>query len=234
MSTRADCSGALGPLTNLALALRLDPDPAARIGRLVVMGGAVTGHGNMTTIPAEFNIALRPRGRARGVRVGLPAEADVELVDWEAVLRHGFAARRRSTAGCRQATPARASTRRFSRHTRELGRAAAAAGAGFAPMPWPWPLALDPAGVAGGAGRGTLAVELAGRHTAGATVVDWERRSGRPANARIVLAYDQRRFEALVRVGAGAPERRGIALAPAGRPATMPLFSSRMTGGAQP
>ncbi|HLU13530.1 MAG TPA: nucleoside hydrolase, partial [Arenimonas sp.] len=49
----------LGPLTNLALALRLDPALPERVGRLVVMGGAVTGQGN-TSVPAEFNIAFDP------------------------------------------------------------------------------------------------------------------------------------------------------------------------------
>ncbi len=37
---------ALAPLTNLALALKLDPTLPQRVKRLVVMGGAVTGHGN--------------------------------------------------------------------------------------------------------------------------------------------------------------------------------------------
>ena len=53
----------LGPLTNLALAVRLDPSLPSRIGRLVVMGGAVTGKGN-TSIAAEFNIAFDPEAAA--------------------------------------------------------------------------------------------------------------------------------------------------------------------------
>ena len=79
------CVVALGPLTNLALAVRLDPALPSRIARLVVMGGAVTGHGN-TTVPAEFNIGFDPEA-ARVVFEAFPA---FELVDWEAVLRHGF------------------------------------------------------------------------------------------------------------------------------------------------
>jgi inosine-uridine nucleoside N-ribohydrolase len=39
---------ALGPLTNLALALRLDADAMRRIGRVVMMGGAVDVPGNST------------------------------------------------------------------------------------------------------------------------------------------------------------------------------------------
>ena len=91
---------ALGPLTNLALALRLDPSLPARIARLVVMGGAVTGHGNLTAA-AEFNIACDPEAAHvvfesfapdGAVPDGLRNEGCglVELADWEAVLAHGF------------------------------------------------------------------------------------------------------------------------------------------------
>ena len=45
---------AIGPLTNLALAVRLMPDFAARVPRLVVMGGAYKAMGNETWA-AEFN-----------------------------------------------------------------------------------------------------------------------------------------------------------------------------------
>ncbi|MEW5308227.1 MAG: hypothetical protein WDW38_000202 [Sanguina aurantia] len=51
---------ALAPLTNLALALRLDPSLPERVARLVIMGGAVTGHGNTGRVPAEFNIGFDP------------------------------------------------------------------------------------------------------------------------------------------------------------------------------
>jgi pyrimidine-specific ribonucleoside hydrolase len=46
---------AVGPLTNLALLLRVFPDAAARIGRLVVMGGSAWRGGNVTAA-AEFNV----------------------------------------------------------------------------------------------------------------------------------------------------------------------------------
>jgi purine nucleosidase len=39
---------AIGPLTNIALAIRLDPDFAANVGELVVMGGSINGRGNIT------------------------------------------------------------------------------------------------------------------------------------------------------------------------------------------
>ena len=45
----------IGPLTNLALALRLEPSIVDGIGTLTIMGGTVYGRGN-TTPAAEFNI----------------------------------------------------------------------------------------------------------------------------------------------------------------------------------
>ncbi len=48
----------IGPLTNIALAMRLAPDILPKIRRIVLMGGAI-GLGNMTPA-AEFNIYVDP------------------------------------------------------------------------------------------------------------------------------------------------------------------------------
>lgn len=72
---------ALGPLTNIALALALDPTLPSKVKRLIIMGGAVTGKGNITAF-AEFNIAVDPES-AQSVLTGWP---NAELVDWEATL----------------------------------------------------------------------------------------------------------------------------------------------------
>src|SRR5262245_3395222 len=50
---------ALGPLTHLALALRLDADDMRRTGRVVMMAGAVDVPGNITP-DAEFNAYVDP------------------------------------------------------------------------------------------------------------------------------------------------------------------------------
>ena len=68
----------LGPLTNLALALALDPRIAGQIGRCVVMGGAPCCEGNVTPA-AEFNIWVDPEAARAVLLSGLP----LELVGWQ-------------------------------------------------------------------------------------------------------------------------------------------------------
>ena len=62
---------ALGPLTNIAVALRKAPDIAARIGQIVMMGGAAFEIGNVTPA-AEFNIYVDPHAAAIVLDSGLP------------------------------------------------------------------------------------------------------------------------------------------------------------------
>ncbi|XP_029285711.1 inosine-uridine preferring nucleoside hydrolase-like [Cottoperca gobio] len=50
---------ALGPLTNLALAVRLDPSFPQKLKDLYIMGGNMEGKGNVT-LCAEFNFAMDP------------------------------------------------------------------------------------------------------------------------------------------------------------------------------
>jgi purine nucleosidase len=54
---------ATGPLTNLALALRLEPRLASAVARVVLMGGAAATRGNVTPA-AEFNIYVDPEAAA--------------------------------------------------------------------------------------------------------------------------------------------------------------------------
>ena len=73
----------IGPLTNLALALRLDPGIVEGIGTLTIMGGNVYGRGN-TTPAAEFNIYADPEG----AHVVLTAGIETVVVPWEPCLTH--------------------------------------------------------------------------------------------------------------------------------------------------
>jgi len=54
---------AIGPLTNIALAIRRDPGFVSRLRSLTLMGGAANGLGNVTAV-AEFNIWADPESAA--------------------------------------------------------------------------------------------------------------------------------------------------------------------------
>jgi purine nucleosidase len=68
----------LGPLTNLALALRQWPQLAAHVSRCVVMGGAPCCEGNVTPA-AEFNFWVDPEA----ARVVLRSQLPIELIGWQ-------------------------------------------------------------------------------------------------------------------------------------------------------
>lgn len=60
----------IGPLTNIALLLRLHPELAPRIAHLSIMGGSI-GEGN-TTVSAEFNIYADPEAAEIVFESGIP------------------------------------------------------------------------------------------------------------------------------------------------------------------
>ncbi len=80
----------LGPLTNLALALRQWPQLAGNVSRCVVMGGAPCCEGNVTPA-AEFNFWVDPEA----ARVVLRSQLPIELVGWQL-------SRGRSSGECRR------------------------------------------------------------------------------------------------------------------------------------
>jgi len=181
---------AMAPLTNLALALRLDPGLPQRVARLVIMGGAVTGRGN-TSASAEFNVGFDPEA----AHIVFSAWPRIELIDWELVTRHGIAfdvVERWLAADNPRAQFFAAISRKTRAWTRTRGRPKLLVADALAIA-----VALQPDLVTRAEDH-HIAIELDGRLTRGATVVDWENRSGHAANTRIVLAVDQARFEALV------------------------------------
>ncbi len=181
---------ALGPLTNIALALKLDPTLPSRIARLVVMGGAVSAHGNITAA-AEFNVAFDPEA----AHVVFEAFPRMDLADWEAVIAHGFL-HREAEQWLQADSPRARFYESISRQTRlwsadrrgERWHSADALAMAYA---------LHPAHALEVVER-PVAVELSGTLTRGATVVDWNRQHGRPDKASILLRYDQAIFERLI------------------------------------
>lgn len=181
---------ALGPLTNIALALQLDPSLPSRVKRFVVMGGAVTGQGNITP-SAEFNFYCDPEA----AHVVLSTWQHYELADWEAVVRHGLD-RAKVDAWLASDSPRAqfyAAISRLNRdsnfdRTRERWLSADALA---------MVLALEPESTQR---METRALQIDSGHGPyrGASLVDWQQRSGQPERAEILMQYQQSRFEARI------------------------------------
>jgi inosine-uridine nucleoside N-ribohydrolase len=170
-----------GPLTNLALALRSDHRLAARIGRIVMLGGS-WGLGNKTAA-AEWNILCDPEAAAIVFGAGIPctmipidAAAAVQIDD-ELV-----------AAVARTDTPCVAFALELLRSLRSTYRAPLF-GPADAPLNDPCAslVAAEPALVQTVPAH--VEIECAGRHTYGRSVIDFAGRSG-PVNCDVVVRFD--------------------------------------------
>lgn len=75
---------ALGPLTNIARAFRLDPDLPTLVDRVIIVGGSIDGIGNVTA-SAEFNIHFNPAAardvfKSRTTKTVIPLDATRRVV----------------------------------------------------------------------------------------------------------------------------------------------------------
>jgi purine nucleosidase len=196
----------LGPLTNLAVALRREPRVARELLRCVVMGGTSDSVGNVTPV-SEYNFWVDPEAACRVLEAGLP----LTLVGWDisrkhAVLDSGEAARLRGvgTPLARFCVDIQRHVERFAHEQTKL--------AGFdLPDPIAMAVALDP-GVATSAGRFHVAVETSDGLCRGQAVVDRFGLLGRAPNAELVLRASRERFLELLHAAVGeegAPVRAG-------------------------
>lgn len=87
----------VGPLTNIALLLRLHPGLADRIAHLSIMGGSI-GEGN-TTASAEFNLYADPEAADIVFRSGVPITMMGLDVTHQALLDAGASAAIRAAGG---------------------------------------------------------------------------------------------------------------------------------------
>jgi purine nucleosidase len=168
---------ALGPLTNLAMALVAAPEIASGIAELVVMGGASHGRGNATPA-AEFNIHADPNAAAlvfdSGVRITM-----VPLDVTEGV---------RSTE--ERIAPIRALGTRVGAAAAELLGPRRALGKPPMAMHDPCVIAYLLAPELFGWREVNVAIETQSPLAIGMTLIDWRGLSGRKPNARVVEAAD--------------------------------------------
>lgn len=212
-----------GPLTNLALAVKLEPELPRLLKRIVVMGGAFNHPGN-TNPTTEWNVAVDPdaakivfdafSGLPEGRR---PVICALDVTERIEMRPHHIAA----LAEASGSTPAEIidpddppgrrsqASNRVVRHLSdavrfymEFHRLYDQGFLAHMHDPFAAAVALDPALAT--TRRATVDVELAGTLTRGQTVVDWRGMWGREPNADIVVDTDPEEFfrRAIERVAA--------------------------------
>jgi purine nucleosidase len=196
----------LGPLTNIALALKREPELAERIGRCVVMGGAPCCEGNVTPA-AEYNIWADPEA----ARIVFRSKLNIEMVGWHvscgtSVLSDDeiAAIEALGTAKAKFAIESNITAREAYRaQTGEVGLSLA--------DPTAMAVALDRS-IGLSWSRHRVAIETGSRLTRGMTVVDrlnvhhddnnahvWREAAGEHEGADILWTLDSRRFKAMLK-----------------------------------
>jgi len=181
---------ALGPLTNVSMALHKAPEIAGRIRELVIMGGASFELGNVTPA-AEFNIHLDPHAAAIALGSGVP----ITMIPLD-VTHHLLSTPERLAAlralGNRCGPAVADLLTAFERN--RSGKFGARA------------MALHDPAVIGyllrpelyGGRHVNVAIETQSPLTIGMTVVDWWAVSGRTPNVRFMNAVDAKGFYELL------------------------------------
>jgi purine nucleosidase len=178
---------AIGPLTNVALATRLDPALPQKYARLVVMGGSIRGVGNVTTA-AEFNVYADPEAAA----IVFDAWPGLTLVSWETTMAHGFSAEQVEVLLSGDSPRAKFFRRITLRSIGVLEQILGHKGL-LSPDLLAMAVALEP-DIVRKVETHYVQVELAGKHTRGHTTVDWLDRTGQEPNVNLVLEMDTERL----------------------------------------
>jgi purine nucleosidase len=183
---------ALGPLTNLALAVRIEPQFASWVKRCVIMGGTGVLPGNATPL-SEFNWWIDPEA----VHIVLESGMKVEMVGWDvsladSVIGTELAEEMRSLGPLGQfSIDIQKSLRRFIQEV--TGRT------GF---DWPDPIAMAVAlepDIATSEAHLRVEVSLGLGHERGQTIVDHLGNTKREPNCRVVYRVDRERFIEMTR-----------------------------------
>ena len=183
---------ALGPLTNLALAIRIEPQFASWVKRCVIMGGTGVLPGNATPL-SEFNWWIDPEA----VHIVLESGMKVEMVGWDvsladSVIDTDLAEELRNLGPLGQfSIDIQKSLRRFIEEV--TGRT------GF---DWPDPIAMAVAlepDIASSEAHRRVEVSLGLGHERGQTIVDHLGNTKREPNCRVVYRVDRERFVDMTR-----------------------------------
>ncbi len=182
---------ALAPMTNLALATRIDPTFPSKIKHLVFMGGAIHGHGNTEVIPAEFNAYADPEA----LHIVLEAFPNAVMVSWETTIQHAVPWADFDRLGALNRTPRAKFFHGITSFWSQRSRQIPGVPGFLMPDPLAAAVLLDP-GIIRDIRPHYIAVELHGGLTRGQTVVDVLGMTRKEPNVQVLYEIDQSAFYA--------------------------------------
>lgn len=178
---------ALAPLTNIAVALRLDPSIAEKVKACIVMGGTAQGPGNVTPV-AEYNIWVDPEA----ARIVFTSAMPIKLVDWYVTRNYAALSLAEMSELRRLGTPLAEFCCAIQRAHIAFNQTVGIEGPVFAD-PLAMAIAIDPE-VGGETKHAFVAVETQSPLCLGQTVVDYTNLQSQAPNAEIVLSASHERF----------------------------------------
>ncbi|MFM8993627.1 MAG: nucleoside hydrolase, partial [Actinomycetota bacterium] len=182
----------LGPLTNVAVAVRSEANFVSWVKRCVCMAGTGVLPGNVTPL-SEFNVWADPEAAHVVYNSGL----HIEMVGWDvswqdAVIMDDFAAELRALSALGEFAID------IQRHVREFCHSVTKIKGFDFPDPIAMCVAIDDSIVTKEETR-YVDVILGENDARGQTMVDWLGVTKKPANARVVLRADQAKFKDMLR-----------------------------------
>ena len=175
---------ALGPLTNLALAVSLDPSFPSKIKRFIFLGGTIRAMGNTPMVTAEWNIYCDPEA----AHIVLQAFPAATMLSWETTIQHPL-----TWEQCEELFSLNSPAARFfkgiSETTLQFFKRIAPEMGYLLPDPLAMAIALQPSLVQASTRR-YVTVELRGDHTRGQTVIDHRGTLKHDPNVEIVTEVD--------------------------------------------
>ncbi len=184
----------LGPLTNIALALRANPKFASMVSECIVMGGSADGRGN-TTPAAEFNIWVDPEAAREVFLSDLP----VTMVGIDICRNHATFGEDEIAELKQMQTPLADFALAIQNTIMGIYRTRTGQ-AGFGlPDPAAMAVALDPSLVLASQHL-FVDVETSGELTRGETVIDWRGQLGQAANCNVITEISGAGFRSLLEI----------------------------------
>ncbi|XP_041349599.1 inosine-uridine preferring nucleoside hydrolase-like [Gigantopelta aegis] len=173
----------LGPMTNVALAIRLDPSFGDKLKEVFVMGGNVEGRGNITR-SAEFNFFLDPESADVCLR---DLNKMITLIPWEPLDRQVCFSWKTYDEFTHLGTPKSVFVGKIFEKSTKLYRA------NYHGM-----LPIDLVAMATALDNSVVVktedvfaeIELSGRLTRGQVIIDYRRRLNMAPNIRVIREFD--------------------------------------------